>query len=45
MEERHRSSRDDMEIDGGRERLENDEVECMIANMIYKVLPPFPPRF
>lgn len=39
MEERHRLSGDDMEIDGGRGRLENDEVECMIANMIYKVYP------
>lgn len=27
---------------GGKEVMDGDEVECLIANMIYKVCPPFP---
>lgn len=42
MEESHSPLGNGMEIDGERGRLENDEVECMIANMIYKVYPPSP---
>lgn len=39
MEESRSALGDGMEIDGEGGRLENDEVECMIANMIYKVSP------
>ena len=35
--ESHDSSGDDMALDLGRGRLENDEVECMVSNIIYKV--------
>lgn len=44
MEESHDPLGNGMEIDGERGRLENDEVECMIANMIYKVYPPLTTR-
>lgn len=38
--ESHDSSGDGMEVDMNRGKLENDEVECMIANMVYKVCTP-----
>ncbi len=37
MGEGHNPLGDGMELDVERGKLENDEVECMVANMIYKV--------